>query len=589
MSMITIAVAVATLGIFLSVSFANTAYETATTTLKNVTSNASLALQNSVSSAETSMQILANQIGNKTDFANAILDPTTDANKEAIKKALSGENDKGEGDSIIGLMDYLIRKDADIVSANMYSKDIDAALFDENGNIIDPNHYQATFKRLYNYYTCKVKNPVEKYDALLKRPGDSFWFFQNDQEIDENDNLVEVPHLYVWKALFNSGVTSVYDMKVVGFVEYQFNRNAFLGCISDTLYENEGMLLFDENNQLVLDINSGDEAVDKAVRSIDFEKNQSAFIKGNNYTVIHQDVGIKDWKYITYINHRSINKTNAQSRNLTILIVSISVLVATIVSYLLTAREIKRIKKLSLAAGEISDGNYDIHLQRIANDEITDVSESFNTMVDKVQEALQELILQQDSISENFATILSNKSGESGNHVKRVSEYSAVLAQELGLSKNEVHDIRIASMLHDVGKIMIDENILHKPGRFTLEEYAIMQQHVNYGGKLLEGVPGNIMQLGAIIAMYHHERWDGLGYTHHLKGDQIPLAAQIASVADVFDALVSKRCYKDAWTIEQARDEIIAQSGQQFSPKVVEAFEKRFEDFKQIAEIYKND
>ena len=97
------------------------------------------------------------------------------------------------------------------------------------------------------------------------------------------------------------------------------------------------------------------------------------------------------------------------------------------------------------------------------------------------------------------------------------------------------------------------------------------------------------MQLGAIIAQCHHERWDGNGYTQRLSGDQIPIEAQITSVADVFDALVSRRCYKDAWTIEQARDEIISQSGKQFSPRAIEAFTKRFEDFKHIAEIYKDE
>ena len=114
-----------------------------------------------------------------------------------------------------------------------------------------------------------------------------------------------------------------------------------------------------------------------------------------------------------------------------------------------------------------------------------------------------------------------------------------------------------------------------------------MQQHVVYGGQLLKGVPGNIMQLGAIIAEHHHERWDGKGYCKGLKGEEIPKVAQITSVADVFDALVSRRCYKDAWTIDQARDEIVNQSGLQFAPDVVEAFVRRFEDFKHVAEIYK--
>ena len=123
----------------------------------------------------------------------------------------------------------------------------------------------------------------------------------------------------------------------------------------------------------------------------------------------------------------------------------------------------------------------------------------------------------------------------------------------------------------------------------TDEEYALMQKHVDFGGQLLKGVPGNIMQLGAIIAENHHERWDGKGYTHHKVGDEIPVEAQITSVADVFDALVSKRCYKGAWTIEDAYNEIVSQSGLQFSPRAVEAFKNRFEEFKHIVEVYKDE
>ena len=563
MTVISIAVAVATLGIFLTVSFSNAAFQSAASTLESVSSNASLALQNSIVSAETSFNLLANQIGFNSDFADSILTAEEEESSKALSRAMTGENGLGDGSSIIGAMDYLVVSDADIKSATMYSWFVSSSIND----------------RLMPTSASKIAFTAERKQMLIDHPGKSYWFFVSDNAGD---------HLYVWKAIVNFGVTDLDKMQVVGYMEYVFDRTSFLNCISDTKYENEGMLLYDENNELVLSVSCDLEKVDNSVLS-----SVSTFTNGtkkyNSYTVHKEMIDIKGWTYITFINHQSIEKTNAQSRNLTILIISISVVAAALVAYILAAREIKRIKNLSKAAGEITEGNYDIRLKKASNDEITDVSESFNNMAAKVQEVLQELILQQDSISENFATILSNKSGESGNHVKRVSEYSAILAQEMGFNENEVHDIRIASMLHDVGKIMVDESILHKPGRFTDEEYKIMQQHVVYGGKLLQGVPGNIMQLGAIIALYHHERWDGNGYVHHLQGDAIPKEAQITSVADVFDALVSKRCYKGAWTIKDAYVEIVSQSGKQFSPAAVEAFQKRFEDFKRIAEIYKDE
>ena len=564
MSIISIAVAVSALGIMLTVSFSNAAYQTASTTLENVAGNAVLALENAVSSSEISMKLLTNQIGYNTDFANNIMNVSTDpAAKKKVQTAMAGVYQSGDGSTIIGAMDYLVLTDQDIDSVTMYSP----FLTEENDTI---------YNRLFPVSKSKIPYTEERYNQLIEQPGKAFWFFTENE-------------LYVWKSIVNFGVDDSDDMQVVGYLEYGFNRELFLGCLTDTKYEDNGMYLFDENNQKVLDISSGVESVDKKVlNSLNTASN--GVKRMNNYTISKNEISSNGWTYITFINHRNIEKTNRQSILMSVVIVSVSIIVAALLAYLLAAREIKRIKYLSKAAGDISNGDYNARVNgNVANDEIGDVSESFNTMAGKVQDVLNDLILQQDGISENFATILSNKSGESGNHVKRVSEYSAILAQEMGFNESEVHDIRIASMLHDAGKIMVDENILHKPGRFTDEEYKIMQQHVVYGGQLLQGVPGNIMQLGAIIAKYHHERWDGNGYVEHLKGDEIPKEAQITSVADVFDALVSKRCYKGAWTIEDAYNEIVSQKGKQFSPAAVDAFIKRFEDFKHIAETYKDE
>ena len=559
MSAVTIAIAVVSLGIFLLATFTNNAYETAASTLQSISTNAYFALDNALTSSETSMNLLANQIGYDTVFANNITSvSTSNEAKEKIRIALQGEDGYGDGSTLIGAMEYLIVTDADIISATMYSPYVDSSIL----------------SKLEPISESKIECTPQRYDALIEHPGKSFWFFKGDDE------------LYVWKALVNFGVTDTFDMQVVGFIEYGFNRQTFLNCITDTKFNNEGMLLYDNNDNLVLSVSCGVSSVDNAVLNNALNI-YTGVAQNSNYTSSSFELEKVGWRYVTYINHNAISETLTNSTLITILIITASVILAGFVAFLLSAREIRRIKKLSTAASSISSGDYDARLKVEANDEITDVSSSFNAMAEKIQDVLNELILQQDSISENFATILSNKSGESGNHVKRVSEYSAILAQELGFSENEIHDIRIASMLHDVGKIMVDESVLHKPGRFTDEEYKIMQQHVVFGGKLLEGVPGNIMQLGSIIAKYHHERYDGNGYVEGLKGDEIPKEAQIASVADVFDALVSKRCYKNAWTIEDAYNEIVSQSGKQFGPDVVDAFVKRFDEIKYVAIRYK--
>lgn len=200
----------------------------------------------------------------------------------------------------------------------------------------------------------------------------------------------------------------------------------------------------------------------------------------------------------------------------------------------------------------------------------------------------QEILDTQDKLIQSFSEILEGKSGQSGNHVKRVSEYSALLAQAMGLDEKTVHRIKIAAMMHDCGKLMVPNEILEKPARLTPEEYETMKQHVYYGELMLKNVPGEIMQEAYLIATQHHERWDGHGYLRHLKGEDIAVSSRIVAVADVFDALTSKRSYKDAWTEDDAREEIVKNRGTQFAPEVIDAFERCFDKLIAVMDEYRD-
>ncbi len=156
----------------------------------------------------------------------------------------------------------------------------------------------------------------------------------------------------------------------------------------------------------------------------------------------------------------------------------------------------------------------------------------------------------------------------------------------MGLSEEETWKISVASMMHDVGKIAVPREILHKPGRLTEDEFAEIKKHVDYGHKLLEHSSGEVMRLAADIAWHHHERFDGKGYQNNLEGEQIGIYARCVAVADVFDALVSKRCYKNSWTPEQAREEIISQAGRQFDPQITKLFDEHFDEFLKVMEEY---
>lgn len=196
-----------------------------------------------------------------------------------------------------------------------------------------------------------------------------------------------------------------------------------------------------------------------------------------------------------------------------------------------------------------------------------------------------QLYKDQENIIESLSEIIEYQSVTTGKHVRRVSEYTAVLCSALGYSEEKTFEASVAAMMHDIGKVMVPQEIINKPGKLTNEEFEIIKKHVLYGQKMLERATGEILQLSSIIAYEHHERWNGKGYMGK-KGEDINEFARCVSLADVFDALVSKRAYKNAWTAKDAYDEIVAQRGEQFDPKVVDAFIEHFDEFIAIMEKY---
>lgn len=186
----------------------------------------------------------------------------------------------------------------------------------------------------------------------------------------------------------------------------------------------------------------------------------------------------------------------------------------------------------------------------------------------------------------SFAEITENKSGQTGQHIKRVAEYTRILARALGIDQPRADEIALASTMHDIGKLLIPSEILEKPGRLTPEEYDVIKQHTLYGGQLLDHVEGDEMALARTIALEHHERPDGKGYPHGLKGGEIDLEGRIVAVADVYDALTSRRSYKEAWEEDRAYSEIVNGSGTQFDAQVVDAFKQSYPEIQKVRAQY---
>jgi len=204
-----------------------------------------------------------------------------------------------------------------------------------------------------------------------------------------------------------------------------------------------------------------------------------------------------------------------------------------------------------------------------------------------------ELSRTQNAIIFGLAKLAESRDTDTGEHLDRIQKYVVILATEMSakyphLDDSAIRNLGFASSLHDIGKVGIPDSILLKPGRLTDGERKVMEHHTVIGGECLEAIQNRLgenefMEMAREVAWSHHERWDGKGYPHQLLGEEIPLVARIVSVADVYDALTSKRPYKRAMTHEESREILLAGKGIQFDPDVIEAFVKHEDDFQSIS------
>lgn len=206
-------------------------------------------------------------------------------------------------------------------------------------------------------------------------------------------------------------------------------------------------------------------------------------------------------------------------------------------------------------------------------------------LLTKLVDAVEGMSKYHNEMVMGFATLVENKDGSTGGHIKRTSLYVKLLAEELkrrGLYEDTLTDAYMknlckAAPMHDIGKIAVPDSILQKPGKLTEEEFETMKQHSVRGGEIIRETFGNLedkayTQMAYEVARHHHEKWNGKGYPDGLKRKEIPLAARIMAIADVFDAISEKRCYRDAMPMDKCFDIILEGSGQDFEPILVEVF-----------------
>lgn len=208
------------------------------------------------------------------------------------------------------------------------------------------------------------------------------------------------------------------------------------------------------------------------------------------------------------------------------------------------------------------------------------------TLAEEVKAKTRDIELREKETLLRLARAGEYRDEDTGNHVMRMAEYSALIAEQLGIPPEHCEIIRHASPMHDIGKIGIPDQILRKPGTLEPPEWEVMQQHCRIGFEILKNSPSFYLKTGAVIALRHHERFDGLGYPDGLSKREIPLEARIVAVADVFDALLSERPYKKSWPVQQALDYLRGQRGKHFDPDCVDAFLARMDDVSAIQKKY---
>jgi response regulator RpfG family c-di-GMP phosphodiesterase len=183
----------------------------------------------------------------------------------------------------------------------------------------------------------------------------------------------------------------------------------------------------------------------------------------------------------------------------------------------------------------------------------------------------------QNEILFTLGDIVEKRSKETGNHVRRVGEYCKMIALLLGFREDQSETLKVASAMHDIGKLGIPDEILLKPGTLSEDELGIIKTHSAIGNEMLHYSHREIIVIAALIALQHHEHYDGTGYPRRLKGEDINIFARITAVADVFDALSNKRIYKDAWTVEKIIEYFISEKGEKFDPNIVDIFVKNID------------
>ena len=296
-----------------------------------------------------------------------------------------------------------------------------------------------------------------------------------------------------------------------------------------------------------------------------------------------------------------LNNSDNTAKQITFIVIFVSILFSVlliIAAIILIARINVPLDFITRFIKEIGSKNKKISskLPIGIDDEFGQLSNSFNKMTSTIEKnitQIEDLYIEIENTQKEIIFTMGAagelRSKETGQHVKRVAEYSKLLAILYGLKEEEAELIKLASPMHDIGKVGIPDNILHKPGKLTVKEFVIMKTHAQLGYNMLKGSNRTILKSASIVAHEHHEKYNGRGYPRGLKGEDIHIFGRITAIADVFDALGSERSYKKAWPDKKILQLFKDERGEHFDPKLIDLFIKNKKQFYKIRDMYKEE
>jgi HD-GYP domain-containing protein (c-di-GMP phosphodiesterase class II) len=294
------------------------------------------------------------------------------------------------------------------------------------------------------------------------------------------------------------------------------------------------------------------------------------------YTAVPDDSG---WGVIVQVDESKAYYSALQMRKWSFALVALVTVGAVVLGTLFAGQISQPIQELARGARRLAGGDYSTRVAVKSGNEVGVLSDAFNFMGEEIQKAIEEVRRQASANKELFlgsirmlANAIDEKDVYTRGHSERVAYYCMAMARQMGMSEEEVERVHLSGIIHDVGKIGIEDKILRKPAALTEEEYEIMKQHPRKGEHILEAVPALKAMAGG--GLMHHENWDGSGYPDGLKGDDIPLLGRIVAVADAFDAMTTDRPYSKSMTFEAALARLRFLAGKKFDAACVDAIER---------------